>query len=249
MVHDCAITETQVVLFDLPCTFDLEGAMSGAVFPYRWDPDYGARVGLLPRDGEAGDVRWCELDEPCYVFHPLNAYDAGGGVVVDVVRYDRMFDRDRLGPGECLARLERWALDPSAGKVRRELLSDRPQEFPRHDERLLGREHRYGYCADFAAADPGVQLGALLKHDLARGATEVHDLGAGRVAMEPVFVPRDADAAEDDGFVLAFGHDATRDACAVVVIAAQDFAAPPIATVHLPRRVPFGFHGNWVPST
>jgi carotenoid cleavage dioxygenase-like enzyme len=30
------------------------------------------------------------------------------------------------------------------------------------------------------------------------------------------------------------------------VLDAHDFTAEPIATVHLPQRVPFGFHGNWV---
>ena len=47
MVHDCAITESRVVLFDMPVTFNLEAAMSGATLPYRWDAEYGARVGLL----------------------------------------------------------------------------------------------------------------------------------------------------------------------------------------------------------
>src|SRR4029453_2005819 len=88
MVHDCAITESSVLLFDLPCHFDLEAAMQGAVFPYRWNEDFAARVGVLPFEGEASDVRWCELDERCYVYHPLNAYDdEDGGVVVDVDRH------------------------------------------------------------------------------------------------------------------------------------------------------------------
>ena len=30
-----------------------------------------------------------------------------------------------------------------------------------------------------------------------------------------------------------------------VVLDAQDVAAGPIATARAPRRVPFGFHGNW----
>jgi carotenoid cleavage dioxygenase len=41
-------------------------------------------------------------------------------------------------------------------------------------------------------------------------------------------------------------HDGARNACDIVVLDAQDFTAPPVATVHLPVRVPFGFHGNWI---
>src|SRR5690606_23184571 len=79
MVHDCAITERYVVLFDLPCTFKLENVANGSPFPYAWDPDYGARVGLLPRgDADASRVRWLEVPL-CYVFHPLNAYDTADG--------------------------------------------------------------------------------------------------------------------------------------------------------------------------
>ena len=36
--------------------------------PYRWNPKYPARVGVMPRDGGNADVRWFEV-EPCYVFH------------------------------------------------------------------------------------------------------------------------------------------------------------------------------------
>jgi carotenoid cleavage dioxygenase-like enzyme len=250
MVHDCAITESQVVLLDLPCHFDLERAMRGAPFPYVWNESYAARVGLLPRQGEAGDVRWCELDEPCYVFHPLNAYDeADGTVVFDVVRHPSVFKTDVIGPSEGPTRLERWTLDPTSGKVRTDVVSDIPQEFPRHDERLVGRRHRYGYSASFAPNDSGgVRFGSLLKIDVDRADTDVHDGGPTTFAMEPVFVPRDPDAAEDDGWVMAYVHDTDRNACDVVILDAQDFSGEPVATVHLPVRVPWGFHGNWVPD-
>jgi carotenoid cleavage dioxygenase len=250
MVHDCAITETSVLLLDLPCHFDLDAAMSGVQFPYRWNPSGTARVGVLPFEAGADAVTWCELPERCYVFHPLNAYDADDGtIVVDVVRYRTMFAADLRGPGDGPARLERWVLDRTRGSVSTEVRSDIGQEFPRHDERILGRRHRYGYTT-VVDTDPGqgIHLGSLLKHDLDRGTVEEHEVGAGRAAMEGVFVPRAADAAEDDGWILAYVHDAARNACDVVVIDATDFSAPPIATVHLPVRVPFGFHGNWVPS-
>ena len=68
--------------------------------PYSWDPDYPARIGLLPRERRAADdVRWFEID-PCFVFHTLNAYEDGDTVVVDVVRHDRMFATVLNGPDE-----------------------------------------------------------------------------------------------------------------------------------------------------
>ncbi|MSO79400.1 MAG: hypothetical protein EXQ79_07305 [Acidimicrobiia bacterium] len=86
----------------------------------------------------------------------------------------------------------------------------------------------------------------LRKHDLAAGKVERHDAGTGRAATEPVFVPASPDAGEDEGWVLSVIYDAATDSSDVVVIDATDFTAPPVATIHLKRRVPFGFHGIWV---
>ncbi len=92
-----------------------------------------------------------------------------------------------------------------------------------------------------------MQPGNIIKHDLVAGTAQIHDLG-GRASQEPVFVPKSDDAAEDEGWVMAYVHDPDRNAADVVILDAQDFTAPPVATVHLPVRVPFGFHGNWVAS-
>jgi len=247
MLHDCSITESQVVILDLPVTFDLDAAMSGtSTLPYSWNPDYGARVGLLPRDATSGDAtRWCEVDL-CFVYHPMNSYDLPDGrVVCDVVRHPKMFDTDRNGPNEGTPSLVRWTIDPAAGRVHEEVLDDRGQEFPRHDERLVGRRNRYGYAAAFGA---GVEHGPALKHDFDAGTTEVHEYGPGRVTLEPVFVPRADDAAEDDGWIMSYVYDATTDSSDVVILHAQDFTGEPVAVISLPQRVPFGFHGNWVPD-
>ncbi len=116
----------------------------GPSLPYSWNPDYPARIGLLPREGTSADVRWFDID-PCYVFHTLNAYEEGGDVVVDVVRHDRMFATDFTGPNEGPASLTRFTLDLAAGKAREDRFEQHAQEFPRHDERRTGRRHRYGY--------------------------------------------------------------------------------------------------------
>ena len=69
----------------------------------------------LTRDGGADEIIWCDVD-PCYVFHPLNAYDAPDGtVVVDLCRYESMFRGDLRGPfGDSLATFDRWVIDPVA---------------------------------------------------------------------------------------------------------------------------------------
>src|SRR5215471_1943473 len=89
MIHDFAITDRHVVFMDLPVVFDLELALAGTM-PYRWSDEYGARIGLMPRGGSSAEVHWVEV-APCYVFHPLNAFEAGGQVVVDTVRYAELW--------------------------------------------------------------------------------------------------------------------------------------------------------------
>ena len=178
------------------------GANGG--LPYRWNPKYPARIGVMPREGGYGDVRWFEV-EPCYVFHPLNAYDDGDSIVLDVVRHPQMFDRELHGPDEGGPTLDRWTVDLAAGKVLEERLDDRGQEFPRVDERLVGRRHRYGYAmsAD-GGADPG---GSLYKHDFHTGHARNAPSAPGRQPGEFVFVPSRGDAAEDDGVLMGFVFD------------------------------------------
>ena len=138
-------------MYDLPVTFDLDAAMAGGSFPYTWKDDRPARVGLIPLGGDGADVRWFEV-APCYVFHPLNAHDDGDKVVLDVVRYDRMFDAKRLGPDDAAPLLWRWTIDTATGTVHEEQLGDQPMEFPRVDERLVGRAHRWGYGSEIRRA-------------------------------------------------------------------------------------------------
>lgn len=252
MVHDCSITERWMVVYDLPVTFDLEGAMSGVNFPYKWNDAHPARVGLIPLGGRGDQVRWFDV-APCYVFHPLNAHDDGDKVVLDVVRYERMFEAKHLGPDDAAPQLWRWTIDTTSGQVLEEQLSDQAMEFPRVDERLVGRAHRWGYATEVAHSGTGTGAsndfgGRLVRIDGKSGSREVIDLGPGRVSGEWVMVPRHAQAAEDDGWLLSLVHDAGTDRSELVVLPAQEPSAGPVARVLLPTRVPIGFHGNWVPD-
>jgi carotenoid cleavage dioxygenase len=247
MVHDMSLTERYALVYDLPVTVDFGMVAAGRSFPFSWNPDHGARVGLLPRDGGAAAIRWCEVPLG-YVFHPVNAYDdTDGAVVVDVCRYERMFATDRQGPfGDGTATLDRWRLDPVTGRVVTERIDERAHEFPRHDPRLAGRRYRFAYTA---AVAPGTDVlhGATYKTDVDTGRVEVLDHGPGRGGAEPIFVPRRTAEAEDDGWLIVLVHEAS-GADELTVHDAQDLGRGPVARVHLPRRVPAGFHGAWIPS-
>ncbi len=93
-----------------------------------------------------------------------------------------------------------------------------------------------------------VSLTGLVKYDLETGKSEEHDFGPGRQPGEGVFVPASQAAGEDEGYVLAYVYDASREGSDLVVLDATRFSSPPVATVPLPQRVPAGFHGNWVPD-
>ncbi len=155
--------------------------------PYHWSDDYGARIGVMPRDGSAAELRWYAI-EPCYVFHPWNAFEtADGRIVLDVARYPELWRQNANRFDTATA--HRFTLDPKSGNVKEERLDDRAIEFPRVDDRLGGLRQRYGYAV---AAVGGVDEGGfqgLLKYDFEKGTSVLHDFGPGRATGEGVFVP------------------------------------------------------------
>ena len=200
----------------------------------------------MPREGGNRDVRWFDVD-PCYVFHPMNAYDDGDSIVLDVVRHPKMFDTNLRGPNEGAPTLDRWTVDLSAGKVIEERLDDRGQEFPRVDERLVGRPHRYGY----ARRRDGRRRCGQRHAAQARPAPRQHSRAARSARAsrsgEFVFDPSSPDAAEDDGVLMGFVYDAARGPQRPDAAGRRDPGhRRPRSTCR--SEFPRGFHGNWVPD-
>jgi carotenoid cleavage dioxygenase len=237
MMHDFALTAQHVIFMDLPIVFNLDVAMKGeGDMPYRWDDAYGARLGVMRRDDPFGEVRWFEID-PCYVFHVANAHDSvdGKSIVLQAVRYPELWRND--GGFDADGVLWSWTIDLAAGTVSERQLDDRNIEFPRIDDRLAGLPARYS-----------VSVGDhnWVRHDLPTGEAVEHDLGTGGPG-EAVFVPSGSGTAdESNGYYLGYVYDPARDGSDLVILDASDFAGKPVATIHLPTRVPYGFHGNWI---
>lgn len=247
-IHDCMITKNYVIIMDLPVTFSMKRLLAGYAFPYAWDSAHKARIGLLPKTGNGKDVIWCDV-EPCFVFHPCNAFETpDGNVIMDVCAHDSMFAESTNGPDSARVPFERWSIDRTAQSVTRTVIDPDSQEFPRLNETLVGKPYRYAYTMSlpdgFDAASPNQSK--LYKHDLESGTRQVHDFGQNHIPGEFVFVPKKGGTAEDDGWMMGYVVNMDAGTTDLVILDAAAFDGPAQAVIHIPHRIPPGFHGNWV---
>lgn len=251
MVHDFMVTERHVLFPVLPLTGSLQRAMGGLP-PFAWEPEKGAFVGVMRRDGDVSTIRWFNT-EACYVFHPLNAWEEGDKLYADVMRYDvaPMFPNADGSPGRnAAARLVRWTFDLAANSdaIKETPLDDLDGEFPRVDPRVETKKHRHGWIAADPRRTETVKQCAIAHIDFATGRRQIYALPDGDLTSEPVFAPRPGGTEEGDGWLTAVVWRAAENRSDLLIFEATDIEKGPIATAKVPRRVPFGFHGNWAAS-
>ncbi|MFT5013261.1 MAG: carotenoid cleavage dioxygenase [Patiriisocius sp.] len=242
MMHDFGVTASRVVFMDLPVVGDFGVMEQGFSMPFSWDDNHQSRLGVLDRDATSDTVHWIDID-PCYVFHPLNTYDDGHKIVMDVVKYNKMFttpDDDSYEPG---SNLVRWVIDPELNRVTETVISDVDQEFPRINPKVECHRHTFGYALE-TGGPQGFK--GLLKYNFEAGTSTRYDVGTNKSAGEPVFVPYGA--GEDEGYILSVVYCADSNLSEVHILDAHQFGEKPLAIVELGARVPFGFHGNFVPA-
>ncbi|MGZ4691106.1 MAG: carotenoid oxygenase family protein [Acidimicrobiia bacterium] len=248
LMHDFAVTDQHVVFFDSPAVLDPSAAATGAPV-VRWEPEHGTRIGVMSRDVEHDRVRWFPVENR-FVMHVMNAYTDGDAIVVDYV-HRPSFELDTAAGIEQMPRLHRCVIELGRGVVSDEMLDSTPVDLPRIDDRRAGLRYRYGYLAGVTHSDgrpSGVGFDTLLRYDLGTNAVVHHRFKDGVLVGEPQFVPRPGSLTEGDGWVLALTYDVVHDSSELAIIDAEDFAARPVATVQLPRRVPAGLHGTWLPA-
>ena len=253
MMHDFTVTRNHSIFLDLPAIFDMEMAMQGGM-PIRWSDDYASRFGVMPRAGSDADVKWFDVN-PCYVFHTLNSYEDGDEIVVNGCRLREIWRdsseiavNDAPDPADSPMMWE-WRLNMKTGTVSERQIDDRGSEFPKLPDSLVGLQNRYGYC--LSMGDGGIsgvsEGGATVKYDLANGGTsELHNFPKSHFPGEPSFVPAEGAKNEDDGYLMTYVYAGDTDTSYLAILDASNIASDPLAEIHVPKRVPTGFHGTWI---
>ena len=251
--HDMAFTENYVILNDFPLFWDAALLEHNIHLP-RFHRDTPSRFAVIPRRGDASQIRWFEAD-PTYVLHFPNAYEDGDEIVLDGFfqgdpepadngmgnkwqRAFRFLALDRMQ-----ARLHRWRFNLVTGEVREEQLTDSISEFGMINPDYAGRAHRYTYAA--TGKPSWFLFDGLLKHDLHTGREERFAFDDGVYGSETAMAPRSGGTAEDDGYLITLTTDMNTDASYCLVFDAARVADGPVCTLGLPERISSGTHSTW----
>ncbi|CAN1782732.1 9-cis-epoxycarotenoid dioxygenase NCED1, chloroplastic [Linum perenne] len=109
---------------------------------------------------------------------------------------------------------------------------------------MLGRKTEFAYLA---LAEPWPKVSGFAKVNLSTGEVEKHIYGEGKYGGEPLFLPNSSSSGsgkEDEGYILAFVHDENEWKSSLQIVNAMDMKVE--ATIELPSRVPYGFHGTFI---
>ena len=247
-MHDFAVTEKYTLFLDFPITLDIGRAIAGGP-AVDFEPQYGSRIGVMPRFGSDADVRWFDV-ETGVVIHTANAWDEGDEVVLQASRSNTA---DIAGAGtsegnnlqENQGRLHEWRINLKTAGIIERTLSDTPCDFTRVNDDYACHKTRYVYAGIFNT-ERAFTFDGVMKYDNESGVTTEYLYGTNRHGGEAVFAPKSGNVSEDDGYLVCFVHDEAENQSECHIIDARDITAGPVATLIMPFRVPYGFHAGWV---
>ncbi|KAK3227128.1 hypothetical protein Dsin_006990 [Dipteronia sinensis] len=157
-------------------------------------------------------------------------------------------------------RLYEWRLNMKTGDVQERNLTGTKfsMDFPMIDADYTGIKNKYGYTqvADSTASSASgmPKFGGLAKLYLEEPAdmegmikVDYHKFEDNVFCTGSAFVSKGKHFEEDNGWIVTFVHNEDTDTSQVYIIDTKKFTSEPVAKITLPSRVPYGFHGAFMP--
>ncbi|XP_058103739.1 probable carotenoid cleavage dioxygenase 4, chloroplastic [Magnolia sinica] len=247
LLHDFAITKRYAIVPDIQVVMKPIDMIVGSGSPVGSDPQKVPRIGVIPRNATTeSEIRWFNV--PGFnIMHTINAWDDEDAIVLvapNILSIEHALEQMELV--HCTVEMVR--IEIKSGKVTRRTISSRNLDFGVINPSYVGKKNRYAYMG---LGDPMPKISGVVKLDYGNNGVKeaVRNYGDGCFGGEPFFVAKDPDneeAEEDDGYVVSYVHDEKRGESRFVVMDAQSPTLDIVASVKLPRRVPYGFHGLFV---
>ena len=249
IMHDQAITQKHILIPLIARTTSLERLKKGLPM-WEWDGSLPTMIAVIPRDGDAKDIRWFK-GPARNTLHFLNATDRGGKITMELPTSDGERDPSQI---------RRWTFNLNSRKdtFEEEVVSKTPGFLPRMDDRYLSLDYRYAFLSsndpsvtpDLERAPAMKRMGRFASNVLQRldvKTGEIKQCPMGRVVslQEAMFIPRKGSKAEGDGYVVAVANNYESTSSDLVIADATRMEQGVIATVKLPFRLRSGTHGNW----
>lgn len=246
IIHDIAITQKHILIPVVARTTSLERLQSGEPM-WEWDGSLPTMVGVLPRDGDASDIRWFQGPSR-NTLHFLNATDQGNKITMELPVSD-----EERSPSQ----IKRWTfnLNSSSDRFEEEVISVANGVLARMDDRYLSLPYRYGYVGHRDAARPydterggnmaGRVTNCYQRFDLQGGPTQTFFVGDTQSLQECGFVPRKGSTEEGDGYLMGVASNYAEMASELHIVDAQRMEEGAVAVVKLPFRLRSGTHVNW----
>lgn len=270
MIHDWIVTREHLVITFSPMVADAERLKVEPQY-FMWDPRLRSHVAIIPRAEGVAGIRWFS-SSLLMETHSINGWSDGDTVVVDhfvtgtgwFSQFPKLADGGELHEEPPIA--HRWTFDMRQGSpspvheggdgYTSTRIWERPGDFPRVDPRVAMSHNRHtwigtlnldlGPMPEFGPMGP--PFNSILHLDDTTGARSSWYAGPDSAPEESVFVPKHADADEGEGYLVALVGRRALQRNDFVILDALDIAAGPIATVVIPFRLRYGFHGTWIPG-
>ncbi len=262
MMHDFAVTRDYVLFHCVPIVSSWDRLNEGKPH-FGFDTKRPIHLGVLPRNGSAGDLRWFSAPT-VFASHVVNAFNEGGKIFFDTpTAAGNMFpffpdvDDEPFNPEGAHSRVTRWSVDMNANNNEIEMtrLTDLVGEFPRIDDRYAGQKYQHGFLLVQDMDKPvdlpggrtagGLMMNTLAHLNLDTGEEDKYWVGPVSSMQEPAFIPRPGSTAEGDGYLIAVENRLAEMGSRLLLFRATKLADGPIATAALPFRLRQGLHGNW----
>ncbi|CAK1360196.1 Lignostilbene-alpha,beta-dioxygenase isozyme III [Cercospora beticola] len=269
IIHDCAITKSWLLLFIWPFEANVERMKRGG-HHYAWDYSRPCTIIVVPRNHTSPPAGWAPGEVRHYEWRNAMAIHTAGAWedpndpskiwAESSLVHDNAFpffpaDDGTLPAPDAKAQFVRWHIDakaPAGSKMEDpKVVLDCPAEFPRIDERLMGREYNYVMLNVFiprnSSGADNIYLGlnGLAMVHNKTGETKWYYAGDDSNIQEPIFIPRHDAAEEADGWVVALIERVKANRCDIVVLDTRSFEEE-VALVQLPMHMKAQVHGNWV---